>query len=221
MNQKKKFHLVSKKIRICFFSDKPIESAGFYSEFQKFEDFETVNNSSVNIEAISLIQDLDVDIMIIDGNVSGSKVNDIITRVKQLLPFAKILVFSTFTDNSTIISALKSGASGYILKNETPEIIAKAIKDVIEGNISLSAKLRTVGSKFVFADTESIIGCGFTKREGQVVELLNSGLSNKQIGYALHASERTIEFHISNILRKLNVNSRIEAVLWLKEHGMP
>jgi DNA-binding NarL/FixJ family response regulator len=75
----------------------------------------------VNIEAISLIQDLDVDIMIIDGNVSGSKVNDIITRVKQLLPFAKILVFSTFTDNSTIISALKSGACGYILKNETPE----------------------------------------------------------------------------------------------------
>ena len=110
--------------------------------------------------------------------------------------------------------------AGYVLKDEAMEMVVRAICTVMQGDTWFS---RTVVDKLARPATGEAPFTerpALTDRELEVVRLVTQGFSNKEIGEALKVKERTVEFHVGNVLRKLGVASRVEAAVWAKEHGV-
>ena len=110
---------------------------------------------------------------------------------------------------------MEAGAVGYMLKSETPEAIVTAIRTAAKGKRYFSMP---VVEELIAWEPKDRPG-NLTRRELEVLQLLTKGLTNKEIASRLQLTERTVEFHVSNILRKLHVSSRLEAALWAKDHS--
>jgi DNA-binding NarL/FixJ family response regulator len=107
-----------------------------------------------------------------------------------------------------------------VLKDDDPAVLAEAIHSVMKGRGWIS---EAVSEKLIIearGKQETVLGRKLTKREKEVLHLMAEGGTNYIIAQALQTAERTVEFHVSNILRKLGVKSRTEAVVWAKEHGL-
>ena len=111
---------------------------------------------------------------------------------------------------------LEAGAVGYLLKSEAPEVIVAAVRSAVEGGSYFSPPVAAKIAAWARGD----LPAGLTRREIEVLRLVAEGLSNKEIAHRLKVTERTAEFHVGNILRKLGVASRVEAAMWAREQGV-
>ncbi len=153
------------------------------------------------------------DIAIVDISLPGIKGTELIVKLKNKLLRTQFMVCSIHDDNDTIFEALKSGASGYILKDPvTSEEIIKAIRDMYSGGSPMSPFIaRKVIDSFqkpVINDTESLL----SQREKEVLELLAKGLLYKEIAIRLGVGTETVKKHLKNIYQKLHVQNKIEAL---------
>ncbi|MBD8164088.1 response regulator [Erwinia persicina] len=129
---------------------------------------------------------------------------------------ARILVLTISDQRSDISALLEAGASGYLLKDSAPEQLLSQIIQVAEGGVAFSAPLNALRDNDSWKADPFII---LTEREQEVMKEVACGLSNKQIAENLTISEQTVKVHIRNVLRKLNVRSRVAAtVMWLESH---
>lgn len=151
---------------------------------------------------------MDIEMPIMDGIVATQK-------LKELYPEIKVLILTTFDDDEKIFNAILAGASGYLLKDETPENIFKAIFDVKNGGAAMSAgiALKTLNyikkNKAPFPTENNSI---LSRRETEILIELKSGLGYKQIADRFSISEGTVRKHIENTYRKLQVNNKVSAV---------
>jgi NarL family two-component system response regulator LiaR len=138
---------------------------------------------------------------------------------RQLLkrwPDIKIIALTSFNEKDLIKKSLKAGAKNYILKNISGEKLVKTIRDVYKGEVNLSSK----ASKILLSEyrRKPVKKIKLSKREKEVLSLVVEGLPNKEIAKRLFLSNSTVQFHVSNILSKLGVSKRTEAVyMALKE----
>lgn len=171
-------------------------------------------NSCVDAEkAYELLIAAPPDIVITDLGLPGMKGTELIIRIKQKLPQQQFLVCTIHDDNESIFEALKSGASGYILKEPvTVEEISKAIRDLYMGGAPMSPfiarKVLTTFQKPAIKDGQTLL----SQREKQVLELLAQGLLYKEIAQQLGVTSETIKKHLKNIYQKLQVQNKIEAI---------
>ena len=153
------------------------------------------------------------DIVIADISLPGMRGTELIVRLKTKMPHTQFMVCSIHDDNETIFEALKSGASGYILKDPiTSEDVIRAIRDLYSGGSPMSPFIaRKVINSFqkpAITDEHSLL----TTREKEVLELLSHGLMYKEIAEKLGLSTETIKKHIKNIYNKLHVQNKVEAL---------
>ena len=153
------------------------------------------------------------DIVISDISLSGMRGIEMIVQLKEKMPQTQFMVCSIHDDNDTIFEALKSGASGYILKDPvTADEIVKAIRDLNNGGSPMSPFIaRKVIHSFqkpVISDTNSLL----SHREKEVLELLSKGLLYKEIAERLGVTHETVKKHLKNIYQKLHVQNKIEAL---------
>jgi len=128
----------------------------------------------------------------------------------------RVLALSAYDDERYLQGMLEAGAVGYLLKDEAPEVIVQAIRKAARGELYLSTPV-------ALEVAEGRMGRGpggLTPREVDVLRLVARGLTNKEITARLGVKERTVEFHLTNILRKLGTASRVEAAVWAKERGL-
>jgi DNA-binding NarL/FixJ family response regulator len=186
---------------------------------------EVVGEAVNGIQTINVVSDLKPDVVLVDITLPEIDGIQVILPIRQKSPHTKVLMFFPTADESTVFKLLKAGAKGYLSDDSAASDVAKSIKTVHRGEIWVA---RRVVSRFVereaFADSNrenmrSTQGT-LTPREQEVLRLLATGRTNKEIAQDHFISEKTVKTHVNNIFKKLNVTRRLQAVLYAIGKGL-
>lgn len=163
-------------------------------------------------DAVRLFEEHQPDVMLMDLLMPDLGGIDAIDRIRQRFPQARIIVLTTYSGDIQAARALKAGASGYLLKSMLSTELVDTIRRVHMGQRRIQPEIANEIAAHFEADTLS-------EREIDVLSLVATGSSNKQVGTALHISEDTVKGHMKNILSKLKANDRTHAVLIAMRRG--
>ena len=154
------------------------------------------------------------EIVLMDIQLPGMSGIECVGRLKELLPDVQVIMLTVYEDPDRIFSALRAGASGYLLKRSTPEHVFAAIREVQAGGAPMSGAIaRKVFGYFRDQESASAEVEALSKRESEVLELIVHGMSNKEIAARLGVSVETLRWHLRQIYKKLQVHTRTEAAL--------
>jgi NarL family two-component system response regulator LiaR len=169
-------------------------------------------------EAMEKIPSIAPDAVLMDINLPGISGIRCVNALKALFPHMLFLMCTAYEDNTKIFDSLKAGASGYILKTEGPTKIMQALEEMIAGGSPMSSIIaRKVVASFASLSQENALIELLSERERMVLEKLAEGLIGKEVADELQISGGTVRKHVQNIYKKLQVNTRVEAVnLYLK-----
>jgi two-component system response regulator DegU len=223
------------KIQIVIIDDHQLFREGVKRILAMEPEFEVVADGEDGENAVELVEKYNPDVILMDINMP--KVNGVeATRdLIQRYPDVKVLVLSIHDDESYVTHVLKTGASGYLLKEMDADALIEAVKVVAQGGAYIHPKvthnLIKEYRRLVNEDEQESSEIGFkeveyrkplhilTRRECEVLQLMTDGYSNRMIGEALYISEKTVKNHVSNILQKMNVNDRTQAVVESIKNG--
>ncbi|MBC7227313.1 MAG: response regulator transcription factor [Thermoflexales bacterium] len=207
---------MAETIRVLLADDHPTLRLGLRVLLDRQPDIEVVGEAESGEEALAKILALQPDVAVLDCQLPGLAGPEVAREIgRRGLP-VRVLALSAYRYDHYIRGMLEAGAVGYLLKEEAPEAIVDAIRTAMQGGMYYSPGV----ADLVKAILEGRGPAKLTEREQEVLRLVAEGLSNKEIARALSVSVRTADFHVSNILRKLGVASRVEAAVWAKEHGI-
>ena len=197
--------------------DHPIVRAGIVSVFANQEKYRIIGQASNGHELLYLMRLDCPDVVLMDVKMPGMKVKSLINFVHLNCPLTKIMVLSAYDDAGIIKTVIDENVDAYLLKDEMQDILVKAIDAVVEGDkVWMSDRVAEI---YQSASTHTPTGNLLSEREWNVVDLLKRGYSNKEIAYELDISKSTVSFHVSNILNKLKLSSRVEIVVWANKRG--
>ncbi len=201
------------KIRILIADDHFIVRSGLVALLGTEPDLEVVGQAENGQRALELFEKLKPDLFLADLRMPGMSGDEAIARIRQLSPNAKVIVLTAYSGDEDIHKALNSGAQGYLLKSSTGEGLIPAIRAVLAGNTWVPKDVATrLAMRNAFDE--------LTPREVSVLEQLAKGMANKQIADVLGISEHTVKDHLKNILLKLHVSDRTEAVTAALQRGI-
>ena len=167
-------------------------------------------------EAIGVLETQDIDMMILDLMLPGTKGQTVLPLVRRRFPTVPVVVLSALDDADTVSRVMKAGASGFVSKSGSSTELLEALRAVLAGEIYLPAKLMGLASRSESAHGEGkplAQRFGLTAGQARVLELLAEGRSNRQIGELLGLTEGTVKIHVSAIMKAMRVNNRSEAAL--------
>ena len=202
-------------IRLAVVDDHVIVRNGLEQLLATTDDIELVGMAANGLEALDLVAELQPDVVLMDLSMPEMDGVEATRRIVAAHPNVRVLVLTSFSDQSRIMEALRAGAEGYLLKHSEPDEIAAAVRAVHEGGSPLDPKAARVllDSRRTSADSDTL-----TDREREVLLLVRGGLANKQIARKLGISERTVKAHLTNVFQRLGVTDRTQAALWASEH---
>lgn len=217
-----------KKVKVLIVDDHEIFRNGVKQLINNENDMEVIGEASSGEEALQIVANLAPDVIIMDIRMQGMNGLDTSKQIlNNHLSRTRILFFSLYDRDEYVVSALDMGAHGYILKDTSNKIFLSAIRAVSRGeyyfigevsDIIVKKYLASVGEKDapkIFTNVSSI-----SKREGEILSMIKSGMSNKDIADGFGISIRTIETHRLNILRKFNTNNFDEALEQAQNMGL-
>ncbi|MDX9990667.1 MAG: response regulator transcription factor [Anaerolineales bacterium] len=208
----------SKPIRILLVDDHAMVRRGLATFLMAFDDFQLVGEADNGEAALRLCAEVLPDVILMDmvmPNMDGATATH---AIRQKYPQIQVLVLTSFKEELLIRKALQAGAIGYLLKDVSAEELARAIRAARAGHATLSPEAAQVLVET--AHQPPAPGLDLTEREREVLALLIEGLNNTQIAGELTVSPSTIKSHVSNILSKLGVASRTEAVSLALRQGL-
>lgn len=211
-----------KRTRILIADDHPVFREGIRNLLKGEDDMEVIAEASDGEETIKLSTELKPDIVVMD--IIMPKINGIETakHIKAALPTTAILMLSAYSYESYVLAALQAGAAGFLSKTAHSDELINAIRTVRIGEPVLDQTIAYKILNRLVSTTDSKSGAIIDQlhsRETEVLKLAAKGMTNKEIAQELAISERTVQTHFANIFRKLNVGSRIEAVLFALREG--
>ena len=210
------------QIRVILADDHPFIRAGIRAELAEETSIVVVGEATNAGEAMAICLDLWADVLILDLSMPGPPPRETVAYLKQHCPEMKVLVLTAYQDETYIRGLVALGVTGYVLKDEASEALVDAILAVQRGETWFS---QSVIEKLASGGTASSQEIALTTRELEILKLLRTGLTNKEIAYQLRIAERTVRFHVENLLAKLNARNRPEAVAnaiqkgWLQVEG--
>ncbi|MFD5280886.1 response regulator [Streptomyces rubrogriseus] len=207
-------------IRVLLVDDHQVVRRGLRTFLEVQDDIEVVGEAADGAEGVDRAQELKPDVILMDVKMPGMDGVDALRRLRELDNHARVLVVTSFTEQRTVVPALRAGAAGYVYKDVDPDALAGAIRSVHAGHILLQPEVAGA----LLSQEESSSGPGragsLTEREREVLGLIADGRSNREIARALVLSEKTVKTHVSNILMKLDLADRTQAALWAVRHGV-
>ncbi|MFB8107721.1 MULTISPECIES: response regulator transcription factor [Streptomyces] len=211
--------MADKIIRVLLVDDHQVVRRGLRTFLEIQDDIEVVGEASEGSEGVARTEELRPDVVLMDIKMPGTDGIEALRRLRQLDNPAKILIVTSFTEQRTVVPALRAGASGYVYKDVDPDALAGAIRSVHAGHVLLQPEV--AGALLAQDDAGGGTGRGstLTEREREVLGLIADGRSNREIARALVLSEKTVKTHVSNILMKLDLADRTQAALWAVRNG--
>jgi two-component system response regulator DegU len=217
-------------IQVLIVSQQVLFRQGIEHSLSSIEDIEISSTTGVNAEVLSAIDIVPPDVVIVDIDASSDSGLQLAHNVKQRLPSIGVVVLTSCLDDTLPFQALKAQASAYLSKEVSVDELVDTVRRVAHGeypiNESLTAKPRVAEQVLLQFQEPSWRGAAeafmspLTFREKEVLRYVSQGYANKQIAYELGISEETIKNHVSSILRKLNANSRTDAVVIAAKQGI-
>ena len=183
-------------------------------------DIEVVGEAGDGAEAVEQAADLLPDVVLMDVRMPRRSGIEACTAIKEIVPSAKIIMLTISDEEGDLYEAIKAGATGYLLKEISIDEVATAIRAVAGGQSLISpamaSKLLTEFATLIKrdGDRQQVPAPRLTERELEVLRLVARGLNNRDIAKQLFISENTVKNHIRNILEKLQLHSRMEAVVY-------
>lgn len=187
--------------------------------------FEVVAEGEDGNQAVTIVEEHHPDVVIMDINMPNVNGVEATRQLTEKYPDSKVIILSIHDDENYVTHALQTGASGYLLKEMDADALVEAVKVVADGGSYLHPKVThnlvreyrrlagEGGSSYVSSVEIRRPLHLLTRRECEVLQLLTDGKSNRGIGESLFISEKTVKNHVSNILQKMNVNDRTQAVV--------
>ncbi|AZZ54372.1 MULTISPECIES: response regulator [Rathayibacter] len=212
-------------VRVLLVDDQELVRAGFRTILESEPGIVVVGEARTGIEAIERASDLCPDVICMDVQMPGM---DGLAATREIVKdprlCSSVLILTTFDRDDYLFEALSSGASGFLLKNASPEELVEAVQVVARGDAMLAPDVtRRVLERFATAPARAEVHPGIeelTDREREVLVHLARGSSNAEIAAELYVGEATVKTHVSKILMKLRVRDRIQAVVFAYEHGI-
>ncbi|MFI6062748.1 response regulator [Streptomyces sp. NPDC051286] len=212
--------MADKIIRVLLVDDHQVVRRGLRTFLEIQDDIEVVGEAADGAEGVVRSEELRPDVVLMDIKMPGTDGIEALRKLRGLDNPAKVLIVTSFTEQRTVVPALRAGASGYVYKDVDPEALAGAIRSVHAGHVLLQPEV--AGALLAQEDTGAGTGRGstLTEREREVLGLIADGRSNREIARSLVLSEKTVKTHVSNILMKLDLADRTQAALWAVRHGV-
>ena len=204
-------------VRILVADDHPVVRDGLVAMLTTQTDFRVVGQASTGREVVANIEIARPDVVLLDLEMPDLDGVEALRQVTAEHPEVKVLVFTAFDDDERIVSAVQAGAQGYLLKGSPRDKVFDAIRVISQGGSLLQP---VVASKLMRHVSRQGVRSRLTARELEALDLLANGMTNKEIAAELVITVRTVKFHVSSILRKLEAGNRTEAVRIAAERGI-
>ncbi len=168
-------------------------------------------------DGLRLAQEHNPDLILLDINMKGMDGLETLKAIKDTDVDSRIMMLTVSDNEDDVVTALRLGADGYLLKDMEPEDILKSIKTGASGKIIISDRLTQLLARALREEAKGPKNgalVDLTAREREILGLIANGMSNRAIGDSLNISEGTVKVHVKHILKKLNLKSRVEAAVW-------
>jgi two-component system, NarL family, response regulator NreC len=210
-------------INIILADDHNIVRKGIRAVLSDESDFKVIGEAADGLEAINLVEKLQPEILVLDLMMGGINGLEVTRQLHKKRPETGIVVLSMHSNEAYVLEALRSGARGYVLKDNTTEELARAIREVAGGHRYLSSVLaeRAIEAYAGKAPVNSQDPCDqLTTREREILHMAAQGFSNSEIAGRLFISPRTVETHRANLMHKLEFHSHTELLKFAIAHGI-
>ena len=211
-------------IRILLIDDHTLFRSGIRALLQRQSDFEIVDEAADGVEGIKRAKQHRPDVILLDLNMPGLSGLEALQLLVEDLPDSAVIVLTVSEEAEELATALRSGARGYLLKNIETEALTSAIRRAAAGepviSDAMTAKLVQQFRAPSPAPARLDDTARLTAREREIVQGLARGESTKEIARDLGVAESTVKIHVQNILKKLNLASRVQVAVYAVEHGL-
>jgi DNA-binding NarL/FixJ family response regulator len=208
-------------IRVLITDDHAIVRTGLAQLLGTTNDLVLVGEAADGARAVELAAELRPDVVLMDLSMPGVDGVRATASIVAANPDVRILVLTSFADQTRILDALEAGADGYLLKHSEPEVILAGIREVMTGGSPLDPKAARVLLTQRRAGSSAEQGVHLTGREREVLRMVGDGHPNKVIARRLGISERTVKAHLTSVYQRLGVTDRTQAALWAQRHADP
>ena len=209
-------------INIALIDDHTLFRSGIKALLSRQTEFSIVGEASDGFSGVKLVEQTRPDVVLLDLNMPQMNGRDALAQILSSRPEQKVIMLTVSEDSEDLTECIRLGASGFLLKNINANYLIESIKKVVKGDNAYSPEMtaRLVQSLIRPAQAESALS-QLTPRELETLGHLAAGYSNKAIAKNLNLAESTIKVHVQNILRKLELGSRVQAAVYAVQHKLP
>ncbi len=205
-------------IRVAVVDDQELFRRGLTMLLGVEDDIEVVGEAGDGVAATELAATTVPDVILMDVRMPKRSGIEACVAIKEVAPTARIIMLTVSDEEADLYDAVKNGASGYLLKDSSIDEVAQAVRVVADGQSlispSMAIKLLDEFKQMSRSDRQQVPTPRLTERELEVLKLVAQGLNNREIAKRLFISENTVKNHVRNILEKLQLHSRMEAVMY-------
>jgi NarL family two-component system response regulator LiaR len=207
--------------RVMLVDDHAVVRQGLHTFLDLQDDITVIGEAKDGVEALRLAQELDPEVVLMDLIMPRMDGIETVRRMKAMRPHTQIIVLTSFGDDQKVFAAIRAGATGFLLKDVSPQDLAAAIHAARRGEASLAPGIATkLLQEIAIGANPPAEEHALTEREYAVLALIAQGRSNKQISEELSISEKTVKTHVSNILTKLHLEDRTQAAIYALKEGL-
>ncbi len=213
---------MSDPIRVVLVDDHSMIRIGLKAYFSTIPDIEIIGEADSGEEAVQVVKDTHPDVVLMDLIMPGMDGVEATRQVKNIYPPAKIIILTSFHEDSHIFPAIRAGALSYVLKDIDPDELAKAIRSAHAGEATLNSQVAARMVKEIQGGDRDEVNAfmELTEREMDVMRMIAMGKNNQEISSDLVISEKTVKTHITNILSKLHLKDRTQAAAYAWQNGI-
>ncbi len=211
-------------VRIMVIDDHTLFRRGVRALLGQEAGFEVVGDAADPGEGAKLAAAAQPDVILLDLHMPGINGMEAIPVLKEAAPGARIVMLTVSEDAEDLMACLRAGASGYLLKNIDGDFLVDSIRRAARGESTMSAQMTSKLVRELHAVTQAGNGASrkapLSPREQEILKLVATGSSNKEVARALGVAESTVKIHVQHILRKLGLSSRVQAAVYAAENGL-
>lgn len=209
----------ARRIRVLIADDHSVLREGLRMVLELQPDVEVAGEAADGAEALALARTLQPDVILLDLMMPHLDGLAALAQIREAVPPARVVILTSAEEEDRMITAMRAGAQGYLLKTEGAAAVLDAIRAAFRGEVTLAPRvaqrlMHAVAHPAQHPETT------LSPREREVLQLLARGLSNKQIAAQLGLAEKTARAHVSSILQKLGFSGRTQAALYAREKGI-
>ncbi|PVV07063.1 MAG: two-component system response regulator NarL [gamma proteobacterium symbiont of Ctena orbiculata] len=203
--------------------DHPLFRKGVSDLIDMDDTLELVGEAANGPDGLVVAKQFDPDLILLDINMKGMNGLETLKAIREQEIDSRVLMLTVSDNEEDVLTALRMGADGYLLKDMEPEDILKSIRKAVGGTLVISDHLTQLLAKALRDDDklkQPDPVSSLTAREQEILQCLARGQSNKQIAHVLNISEGTVKVHVKHLLKKLKLHSRTEAAVWALNKGI-